>query len=208
MIKPSLWRNWVGPHRLGVLAGVLLFFGGLYFLGVRPGNLIPNEGGLKLAGDFFEAAFKPPAVTYESEVPEGIEPFLWKTAKALWLTFRYAVVAMSLALVIGLVFGFLGARSWWPEGAGGGVRRLLGVMRWCARVFSAVIRSVHELLWALLFLTALGTSPLAAVVAIALPYGGTLAKVFSEMLDEQNESSMEAIRASGAGLLPHGWSGW
>ena len=160
-------------------------------------------------GNFLKAAFKP-AVTYESDVPEGIQPFLWKTVKALWLTVRYAVAAMSLALVLGLVLGFFGARSWWPDrGAARGWRRVLAVvvtsvlvvMRWSARIFSSVIRSVHEMLWALLFLTALGTSPLAAVVAIALPYGGTLAKVFSEMLDEQDESAMEAIRASGVGAF-------
>ena len=49
---------------------------------------------------------------------------------------------------------------------------------------ATAVRSVHELMWALLFLSAVGTSPLAAVLAMALPYGGTLAKIFSELLDE------------------------
>jgi len=51
-------------------------------------------------------------------------------------------------------------------------------------VVIAAMRSVHELLWAMLFLAAMGLSPATAVVAIAIPYGGTLAKIFSEMVDE------------------------
>jgi phosphonate transport system permease protein len=56
-------------------------------------------------------------------------------------------------------------------------------------------------MWALLFLSAVGTSPLAAVLAMALPYGGTLAKIFSELLDESESSAAWVIRMSGGGGL-------
>jgi phosphonate transport system permease protein len=56
-------------------------------------------------------------------------------------------------------------------------------------------------MWALLFLSAVGTSPLAAVLAMALPYGGTLAKIFSELLDESERSAAGVIRMSGGGGL-------
>jgi phosphonate transport system permease protein len=65
----------------------------------------------------------------------------------------------------------------------------------------ALMRSVHELLWALLFLAAMGISPAAAVLAIAIPYGGTLAKIVSEMLDESPPQSADALRALGATRL-------
>lgn len=67
------------------------------------------------------------------------------------------------------------------------------------RLLATAVRSVHELMWALLFLSAIGTSPFAAVCAMALPYGGTLAKVFSELLDEGESSAAEVIRAAGGG---------
>ena len=78
------------------------------------------------------------------------------------------------------------------------------------RVLIALMRSVHELLWAVLFLAALGFNSFAAVVAIAIPYGGTLAKIFSEMIDESSRDSAHGLRAIGAsplvvfgiGLLP------
>ena len=52
------------------------------------------------------------------------------------------------------------------------------------RLASALLRSVHELLWAVLFLAAFGITPLAALVAIALPYAGVFAKVYAEILQQ------------------------
>ena len=104
----------------------------------------------------------------------GEVSFLEKIGKALWLTVRYAVVAMSLAFVIGAIGGVLGSRAWWSK-----PNLFLQVLRIGTRLLATAIRSVHELMWALLFLSAVGTSPLVAILAMALPYGGTLAKVFS-----------------------------
>ena len=70
-----------------------------------------------------------------------------------------------------------------------------------ARLLIGGMRSVHELLWAVLFLAALGLNTFGAVVAIAIPYGGTLAKIFSEMLEEAPRDSAHALRGLGAGPL-------
>ena len=78
------------------------------------------------------------------------------------------------------------------------------------RVVIVGMRSVHELLWAVLFLAAFGLNSASAVIAIAIPYAGTLAKVFSEMIDEASRDAGHALRAAGAsplqvfcfGLLP------
>ena len=113
---------------------------------------------------------------------------------------------MGLALVLGLGLGFLASSAWWadePRVAGRGWR---GVPRRVAapalygavRMLIGLMRSVHELLWAVLFLAAVGFNPLTAVIAIAIPYGGTLAKVFSEMVDEAPRDAAHALRAAGA----------
>ena len=52
------------------------------------------------------------------------------------------------------------------------------------RVFCAFIRAIHELFWALIFLQFFGFHPLTGVLAIAIPYAGIFAKVYSEILDE------------------------
>ena len=63
------------------------------------------------------------------------------------------------------------------------------------------MRSVHELLWAVIFLAAFGLTPLSAVIALSIPYGGTLAKVFSEMLEETPREGLRALRGAGATTL-------
>jgi phosphonate transport system permease protein len=144
---------------------------------------------------------------------------LARVAGALWRTVVFAVAGLSLSLVIGVVLGFLGARSWWEDDerecavrarARAPVRRVLAAVHLSVRVTIALMRSVHELLWAVLLLAALGLTSFSAVIAIAIPYGGTLAKVFSEMLDECPRDTVRSLRAIGArgvsvfawGLLP------
>ncbi len=53
----------------------------------------------------------------------------------------------------------------------------------------------------MILLAAVGMNTFGAVIAIAIPYGGTLAKVFSEMLDEAPRNTAEALRGLGADPL-------
>jgi len=68
------------------------------------------------------------------------------------------------------------------------------------RVFSAMIRSVHELFWALIFLQMFGIHPLTGVLAIALPFTGIFAKVFAEILEENRHPAMDLV-GSGSSFL-------
>ena len=61
------------------------------------------------------------------------------------------------------------------------------------RVLCAFLRSVHELFWALLLMQVTGLSPITGVLAIALPYAGIFAKVFSEMIEEADLSAVAVL---------------
>ena len=67
--------------------------------------------------------------------------------------------------------------------------------------FLAVIRSIHELVWAVIFVAAFGFSSLAAILAIAIPYGGILGRIYGERLADVPEEPLRALRASGASPL-------
>lgn len=98
-------------------------------------------------------------------------------ATALLRTVAFAFVGVTL----GCVAGFL----------------LALVYRFrVVRTFSALVRAIHELFWALIFLQFFGFHPLTGVLAIAIPYAGTFAKVYSEILEEANPEP--------ANLLPAG----
>lgn len=198
------------PWPLGRRGATLLGIGAAaaaawLLLGLSLAQLAPSPGGGKIAADFFGAALRP-AWTHEAAfVPTGAPTFLARVGEALRLTVVYAAAAMSLALLIGLPLGCLASAAWWEGRGPGGA-----AVRWALRLLIVALRSVHELLWAVIFLAAFGAAPATAVLAIALPYAGTLAKVFSEMLDEAPRRAADALHALGAtparrflfGLLP------
>jgi len=177
-------------------------------LELSPRQLAPHAGGLEIARRFFEAALSP-ALSYESTPPSGSTPLPMKALDAARRTVVFAAAGMSLAVVLGILLAFPASSAWW-EGDLGRRWRVAPLLWGGTRTLIALMRSVHELLWAVLFLAALGLNTFAAVIALAIPYAGTLAKVFSEMIDEAARDSAHALRATGAspaqvfffGLLP------
>ncbi len=183
-------------------------------LGLDPRELWTRTGTPSVLMRFFGAAFQP---AWVSEAGSGVA-LLPKVADGMRTTVVFAAAGMSLALVAGLVLGFLSASAWWegdPVGArhpwlGFLRRRVAPTVTAVTRLLIAFMRSIHELLWAMLLLSAFGLSHASAVVAIAIPYAGTLAKVFSELIDEAPRDAGLALRAAGGspaqvfclGLLP------
>ncbi|MBC8369505.1 MAG: ABC transporter permease subunit [Planctomycetes bacterium] len=152
-------------------------------LDVSLSDLIPKGNGSQIVKAFALAAFTPDA---------GDSHLL----SALWVTVKYAIAAMSLAFVLALPLSVLASRSFWQD-----CGRPCQILRWMVRSFIALMRSVHELLWAVLLLAAMGLSPISAVIAIAIPYAGTLAKVFSDIIDEASTQSSDALHSIGATRL-------
>jgi phosphonate transport system permease protein len=118
--------------------------------------------------------------------------FLGVVLKASWTTVTYAVAGITLALGIGLPLGVI---------ASGTLNRSASA-RWSSvvgvRVLLAFMRAIHELIWAWLFVVAIGLSPMTAVLALAIPYGGILGRIFAELLNDVPEEPLRALRSSGA----------
>jgi len=135
-------------------------------------------------------------------LPPGAPGFLERLLLAVWRTIAFALAAWSLALVFAVPLGLCASSAFWMRRAEAGPRAKLRGGAWLiyslTRALIIGLRSVHELLWAVLLLAALGLSPGTGVIALALPFTGTLAKVFSELLDENSYASVETLRATGA----------
>ncbi len=199
-------RNPFRPRRLVVASIAMLGLWSWWRLGLSAGEVLPGFDDLGVVATFVSHGLSP-AFGYESAfVPSSAPPFLLKVLDASKRTLIFAAAAMSLALPLGVVLGFLGAASSWRHDLGGVATPANFIVRRClapsayvtARILMTVTRSVHELLWAVLLLSAVGLTNLAAVVAIAIPYSGTLAKVFSEMIDETPSDAADALRDLGA----------
>jgi len=61
------------------------------------------------------------------------------------------------------------------------------------RLFCTALRSVHELFWAILLIPLWGLSPFCGAIAIAIPFTGTFAKVFSEIYEESDKSPRDGV---------------
>lgn len=206
-----------GPRAQVIVAILLVGAWAAWYLKLSPKDAIPSSAGLKKAQEFFSAAIKP-ALNYEDPPPKGTEPLLRKVLKAVGQTIAFAAAAVGLAFICGAMLGFLASSAWWeddPVGAstplGRMVRNLIApAVVWTTRGISVLARSIHELLWAVLFLSAMGLNAFTAVLAIAIPYTGVFAKVFSEIIDEAPRDAAYAIRGLGGspvkvflfGLLP------
>ena len=167
------------------------------YLKLNPAQLLSGDG-WKIASDFFAAALNPALEYEDGPAGAGWDPLLVKAAKGMLRTFQYALMAMSISLIGGLIFGFLGSHRWWPREPGRITKIILHTIYISTRAVMAFSRSIHELIWGLLFITAIGLSAEAAVIAIAIPYSGTLGKIFSEILDEQNPLTFQTLRDTGA----------
>jgi phosphonate transport system permease protein len=92
----------------------------------------------------------------------------------IW-TVAFAVLGVVLGGSVGLVLALVFDRSRF------------------VRVAAASVRSVHELFWALFLMQITGLSPATGILAIALPYAGTFAKVFAEIFEEADRSAESVL---------------
>lgn len=181
-----------------VLGIAAVFLACAWGLGLTPAGLLPPSAEhWSRTGEFFAAAFQPAFDYQDANVPDDADPIWIKGLKGLLLTLEYAFGAMSLAVPAALVLGFLGSSAWWPHPCGPVLQVVLRAVYLACRFFMSLMRSIHELIWALLFLSALGLSPMAGMVSLALPFSGTLGKVFSELIDEEARDAAEALKSIG-----------
>ncbi len=156
-------------------------------------NLKPT---LKFLGDFF-----PPKIEGE---------FLLLVAKETWRTVAIATAGIALALVLAIPLALLSVRVLSVSALTGRMDKLPAAFRTLLRWLMVILRSVPELIWALVFVRVVGLGPTAGVIAIALTYGGMLGKVYAEILESGDSQVTQSLLRNGArpmqaffyGLLP------
>lgn len=105
----------------------------------------------------------------------------------MWQTVQMALWGTFLAIIVAIPLGLLGARNITPVWIQQPVRRVLDL-----------IRSIPDLVVALIFITAVGLGPFAGVMALMFNTGGVLAKLFAEAVESIDKGPVEGVRATGA----------
>jgi phosphonate transport system permease protein len=112
-----------------------------------------------------------------------VDPFLETVAMAVLGT----IFGCTLALVV--AFGA-------SEITAGGRKRLA-----VTRSLMSIVRSVPDVMWALIFVSAVGTGTISGLLALVLFNIGVVAKLLSETIDAVDTGPLEAADAAGAGIV-------
>jgi len=139
---------------------------------IRPFDLIKDSGNIgTYAKEFFPPDFSD-----------------WRIyARELVITVQIALWGTVLAVLAAVPMGLLCSANITPAWVHQPVRRL---MDGC--------RAINEMVFAMLFIVAVGLGPFAGVLALAVHTTGTLAKLFSEAVEAIDPRPVEGIRATGA----------
>lgn len=178
--------------RLGVAALALaLLWPGLRITEFDPAVLF-ESGNAQTMGRFL-SQFVPPAVAPD---------FLLLVGRATLETLAIATLGTALAFVIAFPLSLLISQSLSLSAIGpsrdAGWRRAL---RYPGRLLLVVLRAIPELVWALLFVRAVGLGPTAGVLALAITYGGMLGKVYAEIYESGSNRPARALMEAGSGRL-------
>jgi phosphonate transport system permease protein len=142
---------------------------------MRPLDLIKDAGNMgSFASDFFPPDFHD-----------------WRIyLKEMVVTLHIAVWGTVLAIIAAVPLGLLSAHNVAPAWVYQPVRRAMDACR-----------AINEMVFAMLFIVAVGLGPFAGVLALFIHTTGTLAKLFAEAVEAIDPRPVEGIRATGAHKL-------
>lgn len=142
---------------------------------MRPIELFRDSGNMtKYAAEFFPPNFSQWRI-YVDEMVITLKIALWGTALAV-----VTAIPMALLASANIV-------PWWVYQP---VRRLMDAFR-----------AINEMVFAMLFVVAVGLGPFAGVLALWIHTSGILAKLFSEAVEAIDPQPVEGIRSTGASAM-------
>lgn len=166
-------RSWV--RALAWLVAAVVLAWSWHGAEMRPWDLLRDAANMgSFARDFFPPDFHD-----------------WRTyLHEMLVTLQIAVWGTALAVLCAVPGGLLCAQNLMPVWIYQPVRRLMDACR-----------AINEMVFAMLFIVAVGLGPFAGVLALWIHTTGVLAKLFAEAVEVIDPRPVEGVRATGAGLL-------
>ena len=144
-----------------------------------------------LAVDFSPIAFArglPDLVNLLSRMfPPSVE-YAPQAARACLETLQMALVGTALAALLSVPLAFLAAKNIAPS----------STLYYASRSFIVFTRAIPDLIWALIFVSAVGLGPFPGTLAIAIHSIGMLGKLYAEAIEEIDTGQVEALKSTGA----------
>ena len=123
-------------------------------------------------------------------LPPNTEPaFLARIGMRILETFQIALVGAAIGIVLSLPIAWCAARGVSPFGRGS----------FLVKAFVSFLRTVPDLVWALLFVASIGLGAVAGTMTIVVDTIGFCGRFFAEAMEDAEKEPQEALSAIGAG---------
>lgn len=178
------WHRFKYPGSLikyGIFLAILLFFSySVHYLNIPLERMLGMFGRL---GDVLSNRYYPPDLEYIADTDY---------LGAIIETIQMAYLGALFGIIMSIFLGWFSAYNVTPSRA---------FIYPVARLFAMGCRSVHEMIWAILFVTILGFGMLPGVLALTMFSIGFAGKLFAEEIESVDMGQVEAIRAMGGSHL-------
>jgi len=178
------WSRFKYPQsliRYGILLVVLMFLAySVYYLNIPLERFMGMFGRI---GDLLADRYYPPDLEYIAD-----RDYLSSVIETIQMAYLGALFGLLIAIPLGWFAAFNVSPS----------KRFVYPI---ARLVSMACRSVHEMIWAILFVTILGFGMLPGVLALTMFCIGFAGKLFAEEIEAIEMGQVEAVRAMGGNKL-------
>ena len=178
-LEETLPRGRIGRRLVVVLVALIaagVIAQAFYVVQARPEDLITGAHGM---ADLLSRAM-PPAWSEYGDI-------LWPTLETIDL----AIFGTLFGVLMALPLAVLAASNVTPARP----------LYYLARGVIALTRAVPDLVWALLFVTAVGLGPFPGALALSVHSIGMLGRLFSEVIEDMDFGPVEALTLTGASRL-------
>lgn len=179
MIEAQRLRNQERGRNLGLAVVLILVIAFTWNrTGFDPGALIQNADNIsRILSGFTHPDFS-----------ALVDPILTKTLETIYI----AVLGTTLGALIAIPISFLGARNLMRR------NRVGTAIYFTVRFVLSVIRAIPTLVWAIVYVIAIGIGPFPGVLALTTFSIGLIAKLFSEAIEAIDWGQVDALTATGA----------
>lgn len=178
MTSQTVTRRPFKPSWTSRLIGVLIIIYAIYAVSALDISWTRFVDGLGNGAKFIGELFPPNFDRWKLLVGNLIE------------TVEIAVIASAFGILLSLPIGLLAARNLMPVWA-----------TWPARIIICICRSFHPVIFAILFVKAVGFGPMAGILTLIFASIGFIGKLFAEAIEEISLKPVEACKAAGAPFM-------
>jgi phosphonate transport system permease protein len=146
-----------------------------------------------------------PAIEGSSFLPPAVNLYsIKKYLLSMMETVHMAFIALVISVIIAFPLAFFASRNTLDiiipakNFAGVATKKVLYA---ATRFLANLSRSINELVWALIFVSAVGLGPMAGILALGIHTAGVLIKLFSEGIEAIDSEPVNALTATGASFI-------